>query len=117
MYRDIDEVRLGEMAATALQVIRTEIVGLRRLLDEAETRAEYWKQHRIDVVSALNHHLSPDNDPCQDRGVEWPCDVAEALNSHLRRGTENVVPHPEVAHASREGPAEVSGDEVPTPQE
>jgi hypothetical protein len=28
---------------------------------------------------ALGHHLDPDSDPCQDRGVDWPCDVADAF--------------------------------------
>ena len=27
----------------------------------------------------LAHHLNERNDPCQDRGVNWPCDVARAL--------------------------------------
>ena len=27
----------------------------------------------------LAHHLTERTDPCQDRGVEWPCDVAAAL--------------------------------------
>ncbi len=31
------------------------------------------------IRSALSHHLDPGTDPCQDRGVEWPCDVADAL--------------------------------------
>lgn len=29
--------------------------------------------------TALAHHLGAGTDPCQDRGVEWPCDVAAAL--------------------------------------
>lgn len=27
----------------------------------------------------LRRHLSAEHDPCQDRGVDWPCDVADAL--------------------------------------
>ena len=27
----------------------------------------------------LAHYLTKQRDPCQDRGVEWPCDVAETL--------------------------------------
>ena len=27
----------------------------------------------------LAHHLTELEDPCQDRGVDWPCDVAVAL--------------------------------------
>lgn len=82
MYRDVDEIRLGEKVATALTVIRQEIAGLRRLLDEAEARAEHYEEE-----------------------------------CHRLRAQQNAVPHPEVAHASREGPAEVSGDEVPPSQE
>lgn len=36
----------------------------------------------VDVLSiraALMAHLMESSDPCQDRGVEWPCDVAQAL--------------------------------------
>ena len=28
----------------------------------------------------LAHHLTENEDPCQDRGVDWPCDVADALD-------------------------------------
>ena len=31
------------------------------------------------LQDALKHHLSAKTDPCQDRGVDWPCDVAEAF--------------------------------------
>jgi hypothetical protein len=31
------------------------------------------------IRSALSHHLDAGTDPCQDRGVDWPCDVADAL--------------------------------------
>lgn len=31
------------------------------------------------IKSKLAHHLNPRQDPCQDRGVDWPCDVAKAL--------------------------------------
>ena len=31
------------------------------------------------IRSALSHHLDAGADPCQDRGVYWPCDVADAL--------------------------------------
>lgn len=31
------------------------------------------------ITTALAHHLDSGTDPCQDRGVEWPCDVAAAL--------------------------------------
>ncbi len=27
----------------------------------------------------LRRHMNAGEDPCQDRGVDWPCDVAEAL--------------------------------------
>jgi hypothetical protein len=27
----------------------------------------------------LAHHLTERDDPCEDRGVDWPCDVARAL--------------------------------------
>lgn len=27
----------------------------------------------------LQHHFAAESDPCQDRGVEWPCDVADAF--------------------------------------
>lgn len=27
----------------------------------------------------LLHHLDPHSDPCQGRGVDWPCDVAAAF--------------------------------------
>jgi hypothetical protein len=32
-----------------------------------------------EIRKALVHHLDARNDPCQDRGVDWPCDVADAL--------------------------------------
>lgn len=28
----------------------------------------------------LANHLAAGDDPCQDRGVDWPCDVADALS-------------------------------------
>lgn len=31
------------------------------------------------IRKSLVHHLYPFTDPCKDRGVEWPCDVADAL--------------------------------------
>ena len=31
------------------------------------------------IATDLAHHLDAESDPCQDRGVDWPCDVAAAL--------------------------------------
>lgn len=31
------------------------------------------------IRQKLAHHLTAEDDPCQDRGVSWPCDVADAL--------------------------------------
>ena len=83
MYRDIDEIQLGETASAAIKTIRDEIAGLRRLLAEAEARAQYWQEHWVTAVSSLSHHLDLGTDPCEDRGVEWPCDVACALSPQL----------------------------------
>lgn len=34
-------------------------------------------QHRLsDLHDDLAHHFNANDDPCQDRGCEWPCDVA-----------------------------------------
>ena len=32
----------------------------------------------------LAHHLTEHSDPCQDRGVHWPCDVADAIAGRER---------------------------------
>lgn len=34
-----------------------------------------------EIKKSLAHHLHPTDDPCTDRGISWPCDVAEALMS------------------------------------
>jgi hypothetical protein len=38
------------------------------------------REEQPDAISdALSHHLDPSTDPCADRGVSHPCDVARAL--------------------------------------
>lgn len=94
MYRDIDEIQLGETASAAIKTIRDEIAGLRRLLAEAEARAQYWQEHWVAAVSSLSHHLDSGTDPCGDRGVTWPCDVACALNPQLAgKESSDLPPH------------------------
>ncbi len=36
----------------------------------------------VGLSHALRHHLDSRDDPCQDRGASWPCDVAEALRKY-----------------------------------
>ena len=45
------------------------------------------------IKTALSHHLTPSADPCQDRGIYWPCDVAEALGYEADddTGETNVI--------------------------
>lgn len=50
----------GEVLAAALPHIRARVLA--------------------EVDAALRHHLNAVDDPCDDRGVEWPCDVADALH-------------------------------------
>lgn len=40
------------------------------------------------IRMALAHHLDSGTDPCQDRGVDWPCDVADALLPEAKAGGE-----------------------------
>lgn len=35
-----------------------------------------WMLHSLGLPDKLMHHMSEKDDPCQDRGVEWPCDIA-----------------------------------------
>jgi len=38
-----------------------------------------WDLAFEQIRAALVHHLEARYDPCQDRGVDWPCDVAATL--------------------------------------
>jgi len=62
--------------------IGVDSADLRVLLEPARF-PQRWIQAAADpgeeIRSALSHHLNAGADPCQDRGVDWPCDVAAAL--------------------------------------
>lgn len=38
-----------------------------------------YEAGRSEVRSKLSSHMSEREDPCYERGVDWPCDVAKAL--------------------------------------
>jgi hypothetical protein len=59
-----------------------------------------------DVREALKHHLVERDDPCQDRGADWPCDVARALE-----GSSPAGPHSSDGHLTCTWPGWV--DPVP----
>jgi hypothetical protein len=51
--------------------------------DHLTTEAAELELELERIRAELNHHLDPLSDPCQDRGVDWPCDVAMALRPEL----------------------------------
>jgi hypothetical protein len=55
------------------------VSGLGLEVQDLRKRLERAEQERDRLREALKHHLTEKDDPCGDRGVSWPCDVASAL--------------------------------------
>lgn len=53
--------------------------GIAISVESRACRAEAHAANLADRVKSLSHHLTEKTDPCKDRGVDWPCDVAQAL--------------------------------------
>lgn len=56
----------------------------------ADINPRLRRAHTAGVMAAqarlghrLARHMNSGDDPCQDRGVDWPCDVAEAFMEPL----------------------------------
>jgi hypothetical protein len=70
-----------------------------------------------ELRTALAHHLDPRGCPCQDRGVDYPCDVAEAFADAYRRRAARAEARAaaETPRPPAESPAEpLMGVEAPS---
>ncbi len=50
--------------------------------DRTELAETLRAEITVGLCHELRHHLDSRDDPCQDRGASWPCDVAEALRRY-----------------------------------